>query len=101
MCSRVGVNRWISLHGNDKVIRTLESNNHTDNDVDIRMLVGLYAGLVQQLLNDMGKLRRQGFTRRVYLEDTFWQTFCQLVGVMRYQSSRSVSCSFISNFSSG
>ena len=49
-------------HGNDKVIRTLGRDNRTDNDVDIRMLVRLYAGLVQQLLNDIGKLRRQGFT---------------------------------------
>ena len=48
-------------HGNDKVIRTLGRDNRTDNDIDIRMLVRLYAGLVQQLLNDIGELRRQRF----------------------------------------
>ena len=46
-------------HGDDEVVRTLGRDNRADDDVDIRVLVGLYAGLVQQLLNDVGELCRQ------------------------------------------
>ena len=43
-------------HGYNKVIRPLGRDNGTDNDIDISMLVGLDSRLMQQLLNDIGKL---------------------------------------------
>ena len=40
----------------DKVIRPPGRDNGADNDIDISMLVGLDSRLMQQLLNDIGKL---------------------------------------------
>ena len=46
-------------HGYDEIIRTLGRDDRADDDIDIRMFVGLYARLVQQLLNDVGEFCRQ------------------------------------------
>ena len=49
-------------HGDDEVVGTVGADDSADNHIDISLLVGVAGALVQQLLDDIGEVARQGLS---------------------------------------